>query len=299
MDGPGARTSVGGASESASARTSANWACAGPRSLASRETGCKRLLHVGIAPSSVLILPEGLAGPYPLLAASFGRWPDGARCGDTEAGPSRSADAAALASCIRIHYLDLGGNPPGPLHHDAPRRPPIEPSIELARSLAAYGASPAFWAGLTKLYASNCHIDSLRGVSALSSVIHLYLDNNDVGSEALASGMGELQRLSRLEGVDLAQNPCMADDQAGAGVEALAEGLLPACAALVWMNGQRASKLLLDTAAAVRGLGGIVAVGARRPRQQLEDESERIRRGNALAALAASWIARETQSQSS
>lgn len=54
------------------------------------------------------------------------------------------------------------------------------------RALA--GGAPALWAGVTKLYASNCSLESLDGVEALRGVLWLYLDNNRLEQ-------GELLRL--------------------------------------------------------------------------------------------------------
>ena len=64
-----------------------------------------------------------------------------------------------------VHYLDLGGIP--------------------AASLVDLGGSPTFWAGVTKLYASNGALVDVRGLQLLRNIKYLYLDNNKLPENEL------------------------------------------------------------------------------------------------------------------
>ncbi|KAK2079381.1 hypothetical protein QBZ16_003072 [Prototheca wickerhamii] len=85
-----------------------------------------------------------------------------------------------------VHYLDLGGIP--------------------AASLVDLGGSPTFWAGVTKLYASNGALVDVRGLQLLRNIKYLYLDNNKLPENELMVMAGMLPQ-GQLECLDIRGNP--------------------------------------------------------------------------------------------
>lgn len=134
----------------------------------------------------------------------------------------------------RLHYIDLGGS--------------------RARSIADYGGDDAQLAHVTKLYASRCQLRSLAGLERFVSLRYLYLDRNELTTEALAWDGADGARHSllaadypehpdeivharsrwsphRLETLDLTGNAIAADLSIKVGANRLL--------ALKWLNGER------------------------------------------------------------
>jgi hypothetical protein len=115
--------------------------------------------------------------------------------------PTDNDDATAITTntSTAIHYLDLGG-------------------IQ-ACSLLSFGGSGEFWAGITKLYASNCGLQNIQGVSLLKNCRYLYLDNSKLIKEELLKLITELPTSlhHRLVSLDLSNNPGY-DDQVEAAM---------------------------------------------------------------------------------
>lgn len=111
-----------------------------------------------------------------------------------------------------LHYLDLGG--------------------VQATCLSDYQGSEYLWSNIKKLYASNCGLQTVAGVSSLISCRYLYLDGNALQKEELLRLAEELP-LTEIVALDISRNPGMDDE--------VEEALLasPALAACEYFNGQR------------------------------------------------------------
>ncbi len=119
-----------------------------------------------------------------------------------------------------MHYLDLSG-------------------IQ-ARSLLDFGGSDAFWAGITKLYASNSGLTSADGVARLTSCRYLYLDNNSLTYAETMRIARELPSGTQLLALDVSGNP---------GITAVTETALvdaPALAGVEYLNGRRIYRTIND-----------------------------------------------------
>lgn len=88
-----------------------------------------------------------------------------------------------------IHYLDLGGI--------------------LAGCLLDFGGTDEFWAGINKLYASNCGLQRIKGIAKLRDCRYLYLDNSNLPKEELLKLATELSASlhRKLVTLDLSNNP--------------------------------------------------------------------------------------------
>jgi hypothetical protein len=124
----------------------------------------------------------------------------------------------ATATATAIHYLDLAG-------------------IQ-ATSLQDFGGSDDFWAGVTKLYASNSGLKSIDGISRLKKCRYLYLDNNNLPKEELLKLTSELQTSlhHKLITLDVMDNPGLDEEVTTA---LLASSLFAVDDGNCYLNGKR------------------------------------------------------------
>lgn len=111
-----------------------------------------------------------------------------------------------------VHYVDLGG-------------------IK-GHSLSQFGGSDTFWAGVKKLYASNCGLESIDGLKKLTNISYLYLDNNQLSDKELMRLCTEIPR-GTLKGLDITGNPGLTEEVFGAFLDS---GILKNCE---FFNGER------------------------------------------------------------
>ena len=60
-----------------------------------------------------------------------------------------------------------------------------------AAAASGAGGSPQFWAGVSKLYASNCGLARLEGVEQLTGILYLYLNDCALCEQELLRLRGE------------------------------------------------------------------------------------------------------------
>ena len=89
------------------------------------------------------------------------------------------------------HYVDLGG--------------------VQATSLLAFGASEEFWSHVTKLYASNCGLQTINGISALTNCRYLYLDGNALPKKELLR-LAEMLPATGIIALDISNNPGLVEE---------------------------------------------------------------------------------------